>query len=92
MLNFYRRFLPYPGTAARRSLLLQSQGLPPHHLDTGTPQGFRRVQGEFITRHPTGAPQSIRATCTRHRWLHVRHGCRATAACRERLAATRLLL
>jgi hypothetical protein len=76
----------HPGTAARRSLQPQSQGLPPHHLDTGTPQG------EFVTRHPTGTPRSSRATCTRHRCLHVRHGCRATAAHRERLAATSLLL
>jgi hypothetical protein len=45
--------------------------LPPHHLDAGTPQGLQRVQGEFVKRHSTGTPWSIRATCTRHRCLHA---------------------
>jgi hypothetical protein len=50
------------------------------------------VQGELVTGHPTGASQPIRATCTRHGYLHIRHGHRATAARRERVAATRLHL
>jgi cleavage and polyadenylation specificity factor subunit 1 len=35
------------------------------------------VQGEFVTRHSTGAPRPSRATCTCHRCLHFRHGHRA---------------
>jgi hypothetical protein len=35
-------------------------------LEAGTPQGLRRVKGESVSRHSTGAPLSIRATCTRH--------------------------
>jgi hypothetical protein len=82
----------HPSITAKRSLRPQSQGLPPHNLDTGTPQRFRKLQSEFVTRHYTGAPRSNRATCIRHRCLHVRHGCRATAARREPLAATRPFL
>jgi hypothetical protein len=55
-----------PGTTSRRPLRTRSQGLPPHHLDTGAPQGLRKVQGEFVTRHSTGTPQHIHATCTHH--------------------------
>jgi hypothetical protein len=31
---------------SRRPLRTQSQGLPPHHVDTGAPRGLRKVQGE----------------------------------------------
>jgi hypothetical protein len=37
------------------------------------------VNGEFVTRHSTGASRSIRATCNSHRHLHVRQGCRTAA-------------
>jgi hypothetical protein len=50
-----------------------------------TPQGLRRVQGEFVTRHSTGTPRLIHDSCTRHRRLHVRHGCHAAATRPERL-------
>jgi hypothetical protein len=72
-------------------------------LDTGAPQGLRVVQGErywvfglcpsseFVTHHTSGTPGSIRATCTRHMRLHVRHGCRAAATRQERLGAHHLL-
>jgi hypothetical protein len=80
-----------PGTTSRRPLRTQSQGLPLHHVDTGAPRGLRKVQGEFATRHTTGTPRSICATCTNHRRLHVRHGYRATTTRLKRLAASRLL-
>jgi hypothetical protein len=80
-----------PVTTSRRSLLPQSQGLLPHHLDAGNPQGLRREQGEFVTRHSTGAPRHIHATCTRHRRLHGRPLCHATGTRPERLAAPHLL-
>jgi hypothetical protein len=96
MLNFIRRFLPHAAaTQAPLHDVLSGLRVKGSHPVTWTPEllkGFQRVQGELVTRHPTVAPQSIRATCTRHGCLHVRHGCRATAARRERLAATRLLL
>jgi hypothetical protein len=67
------------GTTSRHPLRTQSQGLPPHHLDTGAPQGLRKVQGEFVMRHSTGTPRHIHTTCTRHRRLHDRPRCHAVA-------------
>jgi hypothetical protein len=80
-----------PGTTSRRPLRSQSQGFSPHNRDAGTPQSLRRVQGEFVTRHTTDTPRSIRATGTRHRRLHVRHRCRAAVIRPKRLAAPRFL-
>jgi hypothetical protein len=79
ILNFYRRFLPQAATTTRRPLRPQSQRLSSHCLDAWTPQGLRRVQGKLVTCHATSAPRANRATCTSHRRLHFRHGCRATA-------------
>jgi hypothetical protein len=45
------------------------------------------VQGELVTRHCTGTPRPIHASCTRHGHPHVRHGCRAATTRPERLAA-----
>jgi hypothetical protein len=94
MLNFYRRFLYHAAATQTRLhdvLSSPSQELPPHHLDTGPPKSIRRVQGELVSRHSTGAPLSIHATCTRHRCLQVRHGCRATPTRQECLTAPRSL-
>jgi hypothetical protein len=38
-------------------------------------------------RHPTGTPQSIRATCNCHKRLHICHRCRAAATRQEALQA-----
>jgi hypothetical protein len=80
-----------PGTTSRRPLWTQSQGHPPHHLNTGAPQGLRKVQGEFVMRHSTGTPRHIHATCTHHRRLHGRPRCHAAATSQERVAAPHLL-
>jgi hypothetical protein len=42
------------------------------------------MQSELVTRHSTGTPRSIRVT---YRRLNVRHECRVSATCQERLAA-----
>jgi hypothetical protein len=39
----------HPVATAQRPLRTKTQGLSPHHLDAGTPQDLRRVQGEFVT-------------------------------------------
>jgi hypothetical protein len=75
------------GTTLRRSLRLQSQRNSPRHLNAETPQGLRTVQGEFVTRHSDGTTRPIQSSCTHHRRLHVRHGCRAAATRPERPAA-----
>jgi hypothetical protein len=78
-------------TTSRRPLRPQSQGLPPHPLDSGAPLGLRKVQGEFVTRHTIGTPLFIRSSCKSHSRLHVRRGFRATAMLQKRLEASRLL-
>jgi hypothetical protein len=71
-------------------LRIQSQGLLPHHLDTGTLQGLRKVHGKFVTRHSNVTPRSISATYTCHRRLQVYHVCCAPATHPERLTDPRL--
>jgi hypothetical protein len=66
-------------TTSRRSVRLQSERNSPRHLNAGTPQGLRTVQGEPETRHSPGTHRPIQASCTRHRRLHVRHGRRVAA-------------
>jgi hypothetical protein len=75
------------GTISRRSLRLQNQRDSLRHLNAGTSQSLQTVQGELVMRHYTGTPRPIRASCTRHRRPHVRHGCHAAATRPERLAA-----
>jgi hypothetical protein len=75
------------GTTSRRSLRLQNQRNSLRYLNAGTSQGLQTVQGELVTRHSTGTPRPIHASCTRHRRPHVRHGCRAATTRPERLAA-----
>jgi hypothetical protein len=41
-----------------------------HSVGTRPQDHLRRVQGEFVTGHPPGAPQPFRAACTRHGRLH----------------------
>jgi hypothetical protein len=96
MLNFYRRFLPHAAAATQAPLhaALSDPRVKGSHSIIWTPDFHRAFKEckEFVTCHSTGEIRYIRAICTRHRHLHFRHGCRAAATYRQRLAAPRLLL
>jgi hypothetical protein len=86
MLNFYRTFLPHSATIqAPLHNALSSPSIKGSHSITWTPD-LHTVQGEFATRHSTGTPRPIRATCSRHGRLNFLHWCRAAGTCRQRLA------
>jgi hypothetical protein len=79
-----------PGTTARRYFRSQDQWFPPHNLDDRTPQGLRRVKGEYVTRHLQAHrdPSAPLALVT-----HASTSAgRSTATRQKRLAARRLLL
>jgi hypothetical protein len=84
MLKCYRLFLPHAMTQARLHDTLSSPVVKGFHPVTWLPDVHRAFE-DCKARHYRKT-LSNRTTCTRHRYLHFLHGCRAAATCRQRLA------